>query len=142
MLRVSSVAPLLIVISALSACTGSTSAPSASVTQPKPPVDPTPIIGSWCSNSGQRFTVTREQFKQPRVDCDITKLNNYEGTYTLGLVCTRDGVQSSDNITITPVDNAVLISFLTKGIRTIKAHRCGGAAPWSEAPPTPSSPSQ
>ncbi|MBN9047229.1 MAG: hypothetical protein J0H18_16410 [Rhizobiales bacterium] len=114
---------LALIFPALSACTDS--APSANANPPKPPVDPTPIVGNWCSG-GTHYSVTKDSFSSPNAQCSITHLGNFEGTFMASLSCNRQGQQSNENITMTPVGKALQISFLTGTVRHTTASRCGG----------------
>ncbi len=137
MSRKLNVAACAMALCALASCTS----PSANVNPPKPPVDPTPIIGTWCSNNDKRFTISQERFDSRDMQCTVMKLDNYKGTFTLNLVCDSDQQQASENVTITPIGDAVEIVFLSKGVRHTRANRCGPAPSAPVATPAPSEPS-
>ncbi len=99
--------------------------PSASAAPAKPPVDPTPITGTWCSSDGQRFSISGERFDSSDSQCSVTRMNNYEGTFTVALSCTANGQQSNQNITISPVGQTLHISFLSQGGKRAVVSRCG-----------------
>jgi len=124
MSRKLNVAACALALPALASCTAS---PSANVTPPKPPVDPAPISGTWCSNNDKRFTISSERFDSRDMQCTVMKLDNYKGTFTLNLVCGSDAQQVSENITITPIGEALEIVFLSKGVRRTRVNRCGPA---------------
>ncbi|MBJ6131564.1 hypothetical protein JAU75_01795 [Ochrobactrum sp. Q0168] len=137
MSRKLNVAACVLALSALASCTS----PSANVNPPKPPVDPTAIMGTWCSNNDKRFTISRERFDSRDMQCTVMKLDNYKGTFTLNLVCDSDHQQASENVTVTPIGDAVEIVFLSKGVRHPRANRCGPASSAPVAAPAPSEPS-
>jgi hypothetical protein len=116
MSRKLNVAACALALPALASCTAS---PSANVNPPKPPVDPTPIIGTWCSNNDKRYTISPERFDSRDMQCTVMKLDNYKGTFTLNLVCGSNAQQVSE------------IVFLSKGVRHTRVNRCG---------PSPSAP--
>ncbi|WP_210238437.1 hypothetical protein [Brucella haematophila] len=128
MSRKLNVAACALALPALASCTAS---PSANVNPPKPPVDPTPIIGTWCSNNDKRYTISPERFDSRDMQCTVMKLDNYKGTFTLNLVCGSNAQQVSENVTITPIGDALEIVFLSKGVRHTRVNRCG---------PSPSAP--
>ncbi len=135
MLRGLSIAVFSLSLSLLSACGGNSEVASMSDT----PADPTPIIGKWCVNNGKTFTISPTQLRYPDLDCDVMSIHNVNGTYTLALVCTRGGVQASENATITFVGETMQLTFLSKGMKTILANRCGVATSVPVAPSTPQS---
>ena len=115
---------LALAVTALTACSETTSSPSASATPAKPPVDPTPIAGNWCSPDGQRFAISGERFDSRDSQCSVTRMNNYEGTFTVSMSCTANGQQSKENITISPVGQTLHISFLSMGGKRAVVSRC------------------
>jgi len=115
---------LALVVTALTACSETTPGPSASAALAKPPVDPTPITGNWCSSDGQRFSISGERFDSRDSQCSVTRMNNYEGTYTVAMSCTANGQQSNENITISPVGQSLHISFLSLGGKRAVVSRC------------------
>ena len=91
---------LVLAATALTACSETTPGPSASASPARPPVDPAPITGNWCSPDGQRFAISGERFDSRDSQCSVTRMNNYEGTCTVPMSCTANGQQSKGNITI------------------------------------------
>lgn len=136
MLRGLSIAVFGLSLSLLSACGGKSNVASMSETAQQMPTDPTPITGKWCVNNGKTFTISATQLRYPELDCDVMSIHNIKGTYTLALVCTRDGVPASENATITFVGEAMQLTFLSKGMKTIIANRCGEAKSAPVAPST------
>lgn len=139
MLRGLSIVVFSLSLSLLSACGGNTEVASMSDTALQAPADPAPIIGKWCVNNGKTFTISPTQLRYPDLDCDVMSIHNINGTYTLALICTRDSVQASENATITFVGEAMQLTFLSKGMKTILANRCGGVTSVPVAPSTPQS---
>ncbi len=137
MLRGLSIAVFGLTLSLLSACGGKTEVASVSDTAQEAPADPTPIIGKWCVNNGKTFTISATQLRYPELDCDVMSIHNIKGTYTLALVCTRNGVPASENATINFVGEAIQLTLLSKGMKTIIANRCGEAKSAPVAPSTP-----
>ncbi|ERL99540.1 hypothetical protein Q644_10425 [Brucella intermedia 229E] len=117
---------LVLAATALAACSETTPGPSASASPPaRPPVDPTPpITGNWCSPDGQRFAISGERFDSRDGQCSVTRMNNYEGTFTVSMSCTANGQQSKENITISPVGQTLHISFLSMGGKRAVVNRC------------------
>ncbi len=115
---------LALAVTALMACSETTPRPTASATPVKPSVDPTPITGDWCSSDGQRFSISGERFDSRDSQCSITRMNNYEGTFTVSMSCTANGQQSNENITISPVGQSLHISFLSMGGKRAVVSRC------------------
>ncbi|MBQ0710188.1 hypothetical protein [Ochrobactrum sp. AP1BH01-1] len=115
---------LALAVMALTACSETTPGPSASATPAKPPVDPTPITGNWCSPDGQRFAIFGERFDSRDSQCSVTRMNNYEGTFTVSMSCNANGQQSKENITISPVGQTLHISFLSMGGKRAVVSRC------------------
>lgn len=115
---------LALAVMALTACSETTPGPSASATPAKPPVDPTPITGNWCSPDRQRFAISGERFDSRDSQCSVTRMNNYEGTFTVSMSCNANGQQSKENITISPVGQTLHISFLSMGGKRAVVSRC------------------
>lgn len=115
---------LALAVTALTACSETTPRPTASATPVKPSLDPTPITGNWCSSDGQRFSISGERFDSRDSQCSITRMNNYEGTFTVSMSCTANGQQSNENITISPVGQSLHISFLSMGGKRAVVSRC------------------
>jgi hypothetical protein len=114
----------------LAACTQS-GAPSAPATPAAPQqqaaaprVDADAITGNWCSAAGGRFAISETRFDSAENQCAVTRLNNFQGTYTAALECSGEGMQSSENITMTPVRDELHISFLQRASQRTIARRC------------------
>jgi len=123
-LQKSGLLALVLAATALAACSETTPGPSASTSPARPPVDPTPITGNWCSPDGQRFAISGERFDSRDGQCSVTRMNNYEGTFTVSMSCTANGQQSKENITISPVGQTLHISFLSMGGKRAVVSRC------------------
>ncbi|NKB95985.1 hypothetical protein HED48_13850 [Ochrobactrum intermedium] len=115
---------LVLAATALAACSENDARSFGKRLPARPPVDPTPITGNWCSPDGQRFAISGERFDSRDGQCSVTRMNNYEGTFTVSMSCTANGQQSKENITISPVGQTLHISFLSMGGKRAVVNRC------------------
>ncbi|GHC70528.1 hypothetical protein [Limoniibacter endophyticus] len=81
---------------------------SAAASPPAPPVDVTPISGTWCASDGDRYVIDRNRFDSNSRQCSVRRVNNYSGTYALQLDCNGN----NEGVTLTPTGNQMLVTFL------------------------------
>lgn len=118
-------AALALVFPLLAACSETGSQKVAATPPPPPPVDATPITGTWCSPAGGRFSISQDRFDSRENKCAITRLNNFQGTFTASLACEGEGQTSEEDVTISPVGKSLHITFLSRAGKRAIVTPCG-----------------
>jgi len=93
-------------------------------TPPPPPVDATPIAGNWCSAEGGRFSISQDRFDSRENRCAVTKLSNYQGTFSASLACESEGQTAQEDVTISPVGKQLHITFLSRAGQRAVVNPC------------------
>jgi len=117
-------AALALLFPLLAACSETGPKPQAATPPPPPPADATRITGNWCSPAGGRFSISQDRFDSRENKCAITRLANYEGTYTASLACEGEGQTSQEDVTISPVGKSLHITFLSRAGKRAIVNPC------------------
>jgi hypothetical protein len=97
-------------------------APTATAQAAPAPLDATPVTGQWCG-SGERFTISESRFDTAQNQCALSRLNNFQGTFTATIAC--EATTTPESLTMTPVRGTELhVTYLNRPGQQTVLTRC------------------